>query len=263
MKKIFIVMFLALSLFGQLGAASISDFISKETFVLLQKDQKIVNVSTSNMQALYVPNNGLQKKLVQEIIETIHPTLLVENLYLYRKPASKIGMVWLPAEQLRLFNNIRSISTLTGIEYYSASRKKMRTFYEFSTVIDNLENKKTVADPVVSSLPNESTLFARQKDLTFGDNVYRYDYKTTENSIVFIQTNLTTLSYGIIPLVQKENLKSLIGILDCDEGLLLYAATFAKASMIPGVEGKIRDSFANRTEAVYKWFVEKADSVFK
>ena len=263
MKKQFIIMFLTIYAFGQIYAASLSDFISKESLFLLEKDQKVVQISTGNVQALYVPNNGLQKRLVQEIIGTIHPTILVESLYFYRKPAEKMGRNWLPAEQVQLFNSIRSISTLSGIEYYSASRKKMRTFYEYSAVIDSPENKKPLSDPIVSLLPTESVLFARQKDLTFGDNLYRYDYITTEDSIVFIQTNLTTLSYGIIPLIQKENLKSLIGILDCDEGLLLYAATFAGTSMIPGVEGKIRDSFVNRTEAVYKWFEQKADKILK
>jgi len=264
MKSWIFTAFLCFSCILASYATSLSDLVSTESAYVLQKGSKLINISTGGpIQTQLVPENSFIKQSVKNLESQLSPTIIVENLYLYNKPQATIGKNWTKKEQLALFNEIRSISTLTGIEYYSASRKKMRTFYEDSHVIDNPESKKPLPDPLVSLLPKKASLFARQKDLTFGDNVYRYDYITTENTILFIQTNMTTLSYGFIPLVHKENLKSLIAIMDIDEGLLLYAATFAKASTIPGIEGKIRDSFSNRTEAIYKWFVTKADKIFK
>jgi hypothetical protein len=263
MKKALLTTVLGLFCIFQIFSLSLSDIISQDSLVALEKDGKVIRVQTGKGQAQLIPEYSPLKLSVKIIEEQLKPSIIVENLYIFRKPDAKTGKAWTEEEQLQLFNNIRAISTLTGIEYYSASRKQMRTFYEYSYVIDNPEAKRAIQDPIVRVLPMETTLFARQKDLTFGDNVYRYDYKTTNNSLLFIQTNMTTLSYGIIPLVQKENLKSLIAIIDVDEGLLLYAGTFAKASTIPGVEGKIKDSFSNRTEAIYKWFVSKAETVFK
>lgn len=263
-KKLVLLTVLSLSCLLLGYTESLSDLVSKETAMALETDSKVIKVSTGgSIHTQLVPEYIFLKQLVTNIENQLKPTIIVENIYIYRKPPAKLRKNWTETEQLALFNEIRAISTLTGIEYYSASRKKMRTFYEESLVIDSPEFKNPLADPLVSVLPREASLFARQKDLTFGDNVYRYDYKTTENSLLFIQTNMTTLSYGFIPLVQKENLKSLIAIIDIDEGLLLYAVTFAKASTIPGVEGKIKDSFSNRTEAVYKWFVTKADKIFR
>lgn len=258
---IFVALFSLMTLF-HIGAVSLEDLLDRATITALHTEKKVVNSSTGTIQPQLVPKDDFYRTVVQDVIQKIKPTVMVENLYLYQKPASKIGKAWTESEQLHLFNEIRGISTLTGIEYYSASRKKMRIFYEYSSVIDSPESKNVLTDPVVQSIPKNATLFARQKDLTFGDNIYQYDYLTNEGSIIFIQTNLTTMSYGIIPLVQKGNLHSIICIIDTDNGLLLYAATFAKASTLPGLEGKIRDSFSNRTEAVYKWFETKADRIF-
>lgn len=263
MKKQILCILISLNFIISGYSANLSDFVSKENAVLLEKDQKVIRVSTGNIHTQLVPALGLLKQLVDDIKVMLEPTIAVENLYLYKKPPAKIGTAWTEREQLGLFNEIRAISTLSGIEYYSASRNKMRTFYEASHVIDNPVTKNPIPDPIDHILPEETSLFARQKDLTFGDNVYRYEYKTSAHSIIFLQTNLSTLSYGIVPLIKKENLKSLISIIDIDEGLLLYAVTFAKASTIPGIEGKIKDSFSNRTEAVYKWFISKVHAVFK
>ncbi|AEJ18181.1 hypothetical protein Spica_0009 [Gracilinema caldarium DSM 7334] len=262
MKKQLCISFFSFYFLFSSYATSLSEIVSRENLSLLLINSKIINVTTGTVQPKLVPEHNFVKVFVTAIQDQLKPAIIVENVYLYRKASSKIGKSWTEIEQLKLFNEIRALSTLKGIEYYSASRKKMRTFYEDSFVIDKPETKNPLPDPTDLVLPKETSLFAWQKDLTFGGNIYRYDYKTSDNSILFIQTNLTTLSYGIFPLVAKENLKSLVCIIDIDEGLLLYAVTFARSSTVPGVEGKIKDSFSNRTEAIYKWFATKADKIF-
>jgi len=263
MKKQLCILLLSLCFLFSSYAISLSEIVSGEKLSILLNNSKLINVATGTIQPKLVPEHNLVKNAVKTIQDQLKPTIMVENVYLYRKNPSKTGKSWTETEQLKLFNEIRALSTLKGIEYYSASRKKMRTFYEDSFVIDKPETKHPLPDPIDQILPKETSLFARQKDLTFGDNIYRYDYNTSDNSILFIQTNLTTLSYGILPLVAKENLKSLVCIIDVDEGLLLYAVSFLRSSTVPGVEGKIKDSFSNRSEAIYKWFVSKADKVLK
>jgi hypothetical protein len=200
------------------------------------------------------------RQFVSDSMTSLEPTLAVETLYLYKKP--NFAAVWNDSLRTALFNQMTAISTLAGIEYFSATRNAMRTFYEFSSVIDSPSSKKPLSDPIFNKPPAQYTLFARQKDLTFGDNIYRYDYKTAEGALFFIQENMTSMSYGIIPAVGKNKLRSVLAVIDCGDSLLIYAVSMAKAASVPGMTDRIGNSFKNRTDAVYKWFVSGADKLF-
>ena len=193
---------------------------------------------------------------------SLGPGILVETLRRYQKPASAQAAHWSEAERTGLFNQLAALSTLTGIQYYSASRKTMRTFYESSAVIEGPDAKRAVPDPVYAAPPSGLTLYARQKDLTFGDNIYRYDYHTAPDAFFFVQENLTALTAGIIPAVGKNKLRTVMAVIDCGDSLLIYAASMAKAASIPGMGERIGNSFSNRAQAVLKWFAGRADQVF-
>jgi hypothetical protein len=137
----------------------------------------------------------------------------------------------------------------------------MRTFYETSTVIDGPDTKRVLADPVYPE-PRPLTLYARQKDLTFGENIYRYDYYAESGAFLFVQQNLTAMNAGIIPAVGKNKLRSVVAVIDSGSHLLIYAVSMAKAPALPGLKERIGSSFSNRTEAVVGWFAGQADRVF-
>ncbi|MDR0443634.1 MAG: hypothetical protein LBH44_09530 [Treponema sp.] len=191
---------------------------------------------------------------------SLDPNVCAETLYLYRKPV--FSGSWSEAQRAQLFNQMLALSSLSGIQYYSASRKTMRTFYETSGVIDAPDTKKPVPDPVFSRPPEAFTLYARQKDLTFGDNIYRYDYQTVQDGIFFLQENLTPLNAGIITAVGKNRLRSILAVIDCGDSLLIYAVSLAKAATVLGMGDRISNSFGNRADAVIEWFSGRADFVF-
>jgi hypothetical protein len=219
----------------------------------------ITEVQLKNPGPRLLPRHEELRRLIAETMDNLGPSLFVETLAVYKKPQDR---AWNEAEQTALFNRLAALSTLTGIQYYSASRKTMRTLYESSTVIDDPAGRKAAADPVFTRLPAALTLYARQKDLTFGDNIYRYDYRTAADAIFFVQENLTAMNAGVIPAVGKNKLRALMAVLDAGDFLLIYAASMAKAASLPGMGGRIGESFSNRAQAVIKWFSGRADGVF-
>jgi hypothetical protein len=224
--------------------------------ILSSNRYQLVSAQLSNPNPSLMPNHGDIRKSVIGIMDTLKPNILVETLYLYAKPAkSKTdSATWDEKQKITVFNQITALSTLTGIQYYSSSRSAMRTFYEYSSVIDNPTAKKPLSDPVFTRIPASLTVFARQKDLTFGDNIYRYDYLNTVDVILFTQENITSLNYGIIPVIGRNNLRSVMAVVDGGEFILVYAASMAKAASIPGFSDKISSSFTNRAQAVLNWF---------
>ena len=79
----------------------------------------------------------------------------------------------------------------------------------------------------------------------------------------FVQQNLTSLSYGIIPAVARNNLRSALAVLDAGDYLLVYVVSMARAASFPGVRERIGNSFANRAEAILHWFSDQADRAFE
>jgi len=260
MKYIFLILafcLIAVNVFP----ASLDDLIdSRQAAQLRSGEGSLTEVQQKNPELRLIPRHTELRRFVSEAINSLGPNIMVETLHLYQKPGA--GKDWSEAERTGLYNQLLALSTLTGIQYYSASRKAMRTFYESSQVIDGPDTKKPIPDPAYPGPLSSLTIFARQKDLTFGDNIYRYDYRATADAIFFMQENLTSLNYGIIPAVGKNRLRSTVAVIDCGNYLLIYAASMAKATALPGMGERIGASFGNRAEAVLKWFTTRAAGVF-
>ena len=151
---------------------------------------------------------------------------------------------------------LRSLSRLEGLEYYSNSRKTMRTLYKSSYAVESEENRTRIADPV-SAPADGLSVVAIQEDLTFGEYAYRYDYRQTDDTAAFYSTNIDSLSYGFIRIIKPGNLRIALLVHDLGDYLLVYNLTRAEFLAIPGMEKKLNASFSSRADAVYGWFVDE------
>ena len=265
-KTIFSVLLAALFCFFSAGMAfgfNMEDLISREQVNALIAGDKPVAVQFKDPLPQLCPKNETLARLIERERLDLEPSVMVETLNLYRKPPEAAKAAMNIREESELFNGILALSTLTGLQYFSVSRGEMRTFYETSYVIDGPSGKKPIPDPVLPFSRSGITIYARQKDLTFGDNRYKYDYTVSSGALIFAQQNLTSLSYGIIPAIGRNKLRSIFAILDAEEYLLIYAVSMAKTASVPGMRERIGNSFTNRVEAVLHWFQGQADMAFK
>jgi hypothetical protein len=263
--KFAVILLLALAAFpgaGRLYADSPEDLIDGELAAALISGEKPSEIQLKDPQPRLLPRHGPVREIIENARESLDPGIMVETLYLYKKPAAAERPLWSEAERIRIYNGILALSTLTGLQYYSASRKTMRTFYESSHVIDDPSVKTFIPDPVFQIVPSRFKTFARQKDLTFGDNTYQYYYYSFPGALILVQENLTSLNYGIVTAVGKNRLRSAMAVIDAGEYLLLYAVSMAKAASLPGMKERIGNSFSNRAEAMFKWFEAQADRAF-
>ena len=236
---------------------------SAHASLLRSNDELIVETQLrTGSSPLLLPQYSELQRIVTAAIGSLRPNMMIESLYLYKKPLSfhTTASVWDTSQMSGVYNQATAISTLTGIQYYSASRRAMRTFYEYSSVVDGPQSRNPQEDPVFSQPPFAMTLYARQRDLTFGDNIYRYDYSLTRDAVIFIQENVTSLSYGIIPVIGRGKLQSVMAVIDCGDSILIYTVSLVSALSLPGLNDRIRDSFTNRAEAVLTWFTGRLDS---
>lgn len=230
----------------QFPASAVSGLIEKGTV------QNTVYRQKGAVPSL-VPSSALAREAVAFWKGDDAP-FFIETLYLYKKTAQKKVVPGTDADRISVI--LRSLSKLEGLEYYSPSRKKMRTLYEKSYIIESAVSRKKISDPVSGSADGLSAL-ALQKDLTFGEYVYRYTWRQSGDSVAFFSANVDAMSYSFLKLIQSDKLRVSLIVQDLGDWLLVYNLTKADFTAIPGIEGKITASFSARAEAIYKWFIKE------
>jgi hypothetical protein len=267
MKKIICFLFLAIFIaVGGVYSTPLEDLVTSGNVLRLRSyNSLIMEMQPANPSLLLMPANNELRQHVSGVIEALDPNMMVETLSLYKKPENSHTdpVNWDEVQKTGIVNQLLALSTLEGIQYYSATRKSMRILFEYSVVVDGPNTKNPLSDPFYSIPPERLTLYARQKDLTFGDNIYRYEYFVNRDVVFFVQENVTSMSIALFPAVGKGKLKTVIAVFDCGDALLIYVASTARAASIPGMGERIGNSFSNRAEAVLKWFSGRADMVFQ
>jgi len=230
----------------------LSSLVSASAYAALLKSGSIVQTAPEGQGPVLLPTHAASAA-IRAAMASEKPNLIVEALYLYRRPRPAD-----PQAELRsLYGTLLSISSLEGIQYWSASRQKMRTFYAESYRIDDPKARHRLPDlaaPASGPLPATASCYAFQRDLTFGANVYRYDYATSADGILLETTNMTSMTYLAVPLMAPGGLKARLLVIQTDEALLFYVASCANAPSLGIIRDKVEESITNRAIALYKWF---------
>lgn len=184
------------------------------------------------------------------------PTFLIEALYLYKKARGGIK------DTEKLSRILRSVSKLEGLQYYSSSRKKMRTLYERSYLIESPKNRTPLEDPL-NNPSADFSVYVLQKDLTFGKNIYRYRFCSDSDSSGFLSTNNDVLKYSVFKAVEPGHLQASLAVTDLGDYLLIYALTEAQFSAPSVLHERVQNSFRTRGEAVYTWFISQYEAEAK
>lgn len=152
--------------------------------------------------------------------------------------------------ELEIFNLLHRISTLAGLDYFSASRGRMREFYLSSTIVKSEDDMTALPDPVFSSLQEASRFTMRQEDASFGDNLYSVEITP---GVISIQ-NINPMTYNFIRIAAPGALELQLRIIPRGDHLLFYAFSSLRAPKIFGIQNKLSNSFYNRMTALYTWF---------
>jgi hypothetical protein len=211
-----------------------------------------------------VPGYEPLARLLRQNVEAVKPNMVMESLYLYAKPPVANREMWTAEERGAIYNETLALSTLDGLEYFSRRRNRMHLLYESSRIVDKNDTKRVLPDPAFQTPPPGLELTVRQKDTTFGDNVYLYNYTAPADEAAFIitQQNISTITLTLVPVISKHNLHSVVALLDAGPYLLIYSASLARVVMLPGIRDQMNTSIGNRTAALLAWFSRRADIAY-
>jgi hypothetical protein len=250
MNKITLTIIFFLSSFYVTAGEDILNYLSTEDKVILYADGELSRYFFDKEKPDYLFDSR-HKTVVLNDLSKLKITIGVESLYLLKYSeisGKKILNI------LDIYNTLLSVKTMKGIEYYSQSRKKMRTLFTESYGLAELENQEQVDDPVVSTIPSFFSRYILQTDKTFGENKYKANYYYDGRTIWVNMVNIAKMSYSFIPMLKPEKMSINLLITPVDGGLLFYGLTAAETSSFLGLEKAKKESFYNRLKAMYNWF---------
>ena len=165
--------------------------------------------------------------------------------------------------RLILYNIMRSVSTLQGLEYYSASREEMRLLFEESWMIDGEKGREALPDPLVSSVPAEDSFYVHQKDKSFGSNTQLMNFRAAGQVIAVDIVNRTPMRYrGLIRVVDPGNMQIHLIAVPVEEGILIYGTMSARTRDVKAFLDRARNSFTNRVIALAGWYGRRMSDEF-
>jgi hypothetical protein len=219
----------------------------------LQKSGELKSIFDDKVILRYFPDIKLREKMIKEI-KQLKPIFGVEVLLTYKKDGKSFSQ---EKEMLALYNILRSIRTLKGIQYYSDSRGRMRIMFHDAYLVDSPETKNKIPDRLVSIIPAYSTLFIYQNDSSFGENIFETVYYSENGYFLMKMENLTKIWYGIVPLIDPHNLNYIIFIFPQGDTILFYSVVCVNAFNLFGIAESKTASFYNRIKALYNWFCSR------
>jgi len=154
---------------------------------------------------------------------------------------------------LPLYNRLRAVSTLSGIQYRSSKAKGMRVLFSDVYAVKDLKSKAKIPDPLVQIIPPEDSFPIHLVDANFGSEYYEASYLVRDNTIVFGLKNLTSLKY-IFPVIGAQQFRTQLVIIPLDSELLVYGVAAVEAGDMVRSLIHLPSAFYKRIEALKNWF---------
>jgi len=255
MKKILLLIYCLCVSFSVFAFPQMADLFPGDSDIpeRLEKGEEVTLFHNQEFVPQLVPESPFSQALLQKV-EQLKPNMAIEGVFML--PLSDEER-----DPVDVLNTLSAVSTLEGLQYYSASRDEVRLLFEESYIVDNPEDMNPQEDPVFSDLPSSVSLTIYQKDLTFKNNVSSYDLFSDGEMIYLEQTNLTPMRYeGFLRVIAPENFQTRLLVLPCEEGWLYYGIMAADTLNIKAFKERANNSFYNRMIALYNWFLDTYNS---
>ena len=152
-------------------------------------------------------------------------------------------------------------SSLEGIQYWSASRKIMRTLYVESYRIDNPKSRNRISDPSTASKLKtllSKPMYLHQKDQTFDAIIFEVHCSITDSAFLMTNNNVTPVRMIGIPVLPENGLRTGFFAAPSPNGILLYFVTSIQSPSV--ARDRVFESASNKALALLHWFIEKASS---
>jgi hypothetical protein len=234
-----------------------TSFLSSEQKSDLINKGELTEFHFDSFDPLLLPETGMSGDIRKMVLDE-ELNMGIEGLFLFKEFDMESYNANPEKTKLDLYNTLRSVSTLEGTEYYSASRDEMRALFVESWKIPDLDSARDrLPDPVVSTIPTSDSFFIHQKDKSFGKHESEMGFVYDSPVIWSVIINQTPMYYkGFLRVINPQQLQIHLVVMPTDRGLLFYGISAADTINIKAFREKANNSFYNRVKALYAWYID-------
>jgi hypothetical protein len=255
-KKYFLFILLSLLIPGASSLSalpSINDFLSFDEYMTIINEGEVTLFHFEDTTPQLMPSIPQAEEL-KDLLKGKSPNFAIEGLFFIQTLNRESNR---EEDLTNIVNILSSVSSLQGLEYFSASRNEMRLLFEECWRIDNAEDRTPLADLSFTELPGQVEYTIHQKDLTFGANLSHVEISSSPESLLMTMTNLTNMKYdGWLKVIDRGNFQTGVLVIPVEEGILYYGVMSAKTLGLGFIVNKASNSFYNRMKALFIWFNE-------
>lgn len=233
-----------------------TSFLSRDEKTTLLNEGELTRFHFSTFDPLLLPPVDMSGDLRQQTKEN-DLNMGIEGLFLYKEFDLEAYKSDPDKMKLELYNILRSVSSLEGTQYYSASREEMRDLFVESWMIPDLDSpKEKMDDPLVSSIPSRDSIFIHQRDKSFGKHESEMEFFYDSPVIRTVIINRSPMHYkGFIKVINPGQMQIHLLAIPTDQGLLFYGISAADTLNIKAFRERANNSFYNRVKALYAWYI--------
>ncbi|MDC7218572.1 MAG: hypothetical protein PQJ59_01455 [Spirochaetales bacterium] len=232
---------------------SLGDFLSDEERARLNGQGEITLFHYDETEPQMIPDVAQAGELKKEL-EDLSGNFAIEGIFFI----PRTDRLSEEEELLNIMNILSRISSLEGLEYYSASRGEMRLLFEECWRLEDLEGDRVLEDLHHDTLPERSSFYMHQKDLTFGANRSAVTMTSNGETLLMSMKTMTNMKYnGLVRVIKEGNFYTGVLVIPVEEGILYYGTMSARTLQVGLVVNKASKSFYNRMKALFFWFSEQ------
>ena len=260
MKKTLFIVFFLFVFIPFVFASSVLDYFpafSPSQEKMLLSGEMVKGTSVSDDVMSFIPAGSLISDTAEEVLSYEKGFVIaVDMLIPYPEEMKDMNN-----EEMLLFlyNNSLKVSTMKGIEYIShRAGDKKKTLFDDAYMLSSSNKKDRIEDPEVDSVPEYSEHYVYMKDTSFGNNVYRIEYKAKEKEIALEMRNSSELKFMGIGIVAPGKISISMDIILTDEGIL-FAGIASVKDKTPKINLLVytidlEESIMNRVVALKNWY---------
>jgi hypothetical protein len=198
---------------------------------------------------IYNARTGIDPQIAGAVLSR-SPGYLVESIYVISGVSGNTSL-------LDVYNALRNIRGLKGIEYYSDTRGLNTPLFEDATRIVSEKQLTAIPDPPPAAvIPRTETVFIKAKDVNFGNSYYRGEMALVQNGLRYSMCNFKSLNYLFVPIIKEEKFIAQLYFEPIREGVLIYSIAGADISDFLASKLDMGSAISKRLGVIVSWAAE-------
>lgn len=161
---------------------------------------------------------------------------------------------------LKLINSFAQIDTISGITYYSETRKKITVLFDDVYRVHAPGSRTALPNLYFEELPQYTSFFMHVKDVNFGSTWYSLSMAQDRDIFIIDLENASPLSFFVVRAFDTQALMMHFVVVPVSEGLIVISLSAATPQKTAAAFVDVYSAIEKRIIAIQGWIRQRAEA---